>query len=360
MIAPRPAAGAISTAIAFAFAVALVPIVKTLCVRWRLFDLPGPLKIHSRPIPRLGGVAVAFAIAAAAFLSGPHRAIVAWPFFAALGLIFICGLIDDLWGLSPIFRLVVQFSAGFLLWRGGWTLPLLPGGAPALLAVCAFVALLANSMNLLDGSDGVAAGVAAVISAAYLAVPGPFGNTFASTVAWTLVGACVAFLLSNWPPATIFLGDCGSTVLGFGVAFFALTFWRLNSTAGPALVFPLLVAGLPLLDLALAVIRRLRRHGSAFRGDRAHFYDLLLARGWPRPRVALACCGISAVFSGIGLLGMRGELLQFWSLTVLSVASFLFLAVKLGSLRSEQRGWSVQKHLTTPIQDERGEAPLLH
>jgi UDP-GlcNAc:undecaprenyl-phosphate GlcNAc-1-phosphate transferase len=331
----------IAATIAFALVVVLVPIVRQLCIRWRLFDEPGPLKIHSQPIPRLGGIAVVSAIAAAACLSGPHRAAHAWPFFVALMLVWVTGLADDLRSVSPYVRLTAQFLAGALLWLGGWRLPLLGNGAFDFAATIFYVAGFANSVNLLDGMDGLAAGVVGIVAGAYLALPGTLADPFALAVACSMVGACAGFVISNFPPANLYLGDSGSTALGFGAAFLGLDLYRSRPTSGPVLLFPLLTASLPLLDAVFAVIRRVRDHRSPLQGDRGHIYDLLHARGWPPRRIALAFYGVTAALAAIGLIGVRSESPQFWAASAVGVGLIVFAALRLGVLRGNERVMTV-------------------
>ena len=185
-------AAIIAGAIAFLVVALLAPIVTSLCARWRLVDEPGPLRIHSRPIPRLGGVAITFAISAAAFISIPHLALHEWPFFAALGLIWATGLVDDVRGLSPIFRLAAQIAARVLIWRSSLHIPVLGTGLLDLVGVCLFVVGFANAANFFDGADGLAAGVAGIVALAYAALPGAATTPFSHLLAWSLAGACAA------------------------------------------------------------------------------------------------------------------------------------------------------------------------
>jgi UDP-GlcNAc:undecaprenyl-phosphate/decaprenyl-phosphate GlcNAc-1-phosphate transferase len=345
----------IAGAIAFVLSVILVPIVRRLCIRRRLFDMPGPLKIHSQPIPRLGGVAVSFAIVAAVWIAGAHRAAHAWSFFAALLLIWIVGLADDLRGVSPYLRLAAQFLSGALLWRGGWGLPLLGSGALDLAATILFVAGFTNSVNLLDGMDGLAAGVVGIIAAAYVALPGVLTNPFALTVACSMAGTCAGFLFFNFPGANIYMGDSGSTVLGFGTACLALDLYRSRPTSGPVLLFPLLIASLPLFDAVFAVIRRLRGRGSPLHGDRAHIYDSLHARGWSPRRIALTYYGVTAALAAIGLLGVRKESPQFWAVAAVSVGFIVSVAIRLGALRSGKRDATAHRRRPQATEGEYGE-----
>lgn len=338
------AAGAIS----FLTALILVPAITRLCVRWCLYDPIGPLKIHSRPIPRLGGVAIVLALAAGMATARHSPQMPPWPFWIALGLIWTTGFLDDIRGVSPILRLAAQIGAGSLLCYGGWRLPLSGAGTFGLVAVCSFVVLFSNAFNFLDGSDGLCAGVAAVVALAYVALPGAAPSSLRHVVAWSLLGASAGFLIPNFPPAKIFMGDSGSTVLGFTVAYLALDFYRANAMrlTSSIIFFPILLASLPLLDAALAILRRLRRGRSVLKGDRHHVYDLLLAAGWSSRKVALTCYALTAILWLVAWLGLQPEFKHVFSLYALSVGALLLGAVRLGSLKSKDSPPRVERART--------------
>lgn len=144
-------------------------------------------------------------------------------------------------------------------------------------------------------------------------------------------------VIFNFAPARIFMGDSGSTTLGFTVAFLALAFCRSSGGTTHSLAFPLLVAALPLFDAGLAVVRRLRDAASPFYGDRRHLYDLLLARGWSSRKVALVSYSVTAAMGAIGWIGLRLDPERLWLLAALSFAALFVAALRLGSLRAERR-----------------------
>ncbi|HEX2775158.1 MAG TPA: MraY family glycosyltransferase [Candidatus Acidoferrales bacterium] len=324
-------------AIAFISMLILTPMVRGLCIHWELYDSVGALKIHSQPIPRLGGVAIALALAAGVSFAGHLSHARVWPFFAALILIWAAGLADDIWHLSPFLRLAAQIGGAILLWYGGWRLPWLKAGPANLTAVCFLTVLFINGFNFLDGSDGLCAGVTAVIAAAYLLLPGITLSVLGSTVAWSLLGVSVGFLVFNFPPhARIFMGDSGSTVLGFGIAFLALDFYGANSTTEPhiALVVPLLMTALPLLDGIMTVLRRLHGGSSVLHGDRRHFYDLLLGINWSPRKVALTIYALTAAMCMIAWLVLKCDFTHALLLCAASIGALTVIAVRLGILRS--------------------------
>jgi UDP-GlcNAc:undecaprenyl-phosphate/decaprenyl-phosphate GlcNAc-1-phosphate transferase len=306
-----------------------LPLLIRVATRWNLFDPPGPLKRHTRRISRIGGVAVASAYAVGILLSGMASGL-RW-ILLALFILWLTGIVDDLRGLSPALRLVAQTVAASVLCLGyGFTLPWLGSSRFGWLITALFVVCLINAFNLLDGADGVAAGVAAVIAVGCLlyASHSPVSRTSASA----LLGSCVGFLMFNFPPAKIFLGDSGSTSLGLIIAFTGLELHQSASIAsGGILVLPIF-AGLPLLDLLLAIVRRVRMGRSPFLGDRRHFYDLLLQKGWSSRRVALATYAITTGFVLVGLLCARFNGLNAGGLVLLVTIPLLVAAVRMGAL----------------------------
>jgi UDP-GlcNAc:undecaprenyl-phosphate/decaprenyl-phosphate GlcNAc-1-phosphate transferase len=330
----------------FVLVVLLAPIVRRLCVRWRLYDWPGPLKVHTRPIPRLGGVAITLAIIGGVSLSIPFTATGELPLFTAVVLICIVGAIDDVRALSAAFRFVVQILAGAILWFSCGRLTVLGTGALGLLASCVLAVAIVNSLNFLDGADGLASGVTGIIGVTYALLPWPAGDHLAPAVAWTLAAVCAGFLFSNFPPAKIFLGDSGSTVLGLSIAFLSLSFYHSAFATGPRLLFPLVVAGLPLLDLALAVVRRIRGRVSPCFGDRRHFYDLLSTRGASPRLIAFLCYAVTLLLGLIGVIGVRVKPADFLMLASVGIGVLLAVAIRMGTLRMDTE--QMQKGRTVP------------
>lgn len=283
----------------FAFLVALsltsviVPPLMKLATRLGLVDIPDARKIHSSPIPLCGGIAVA---------AGALAPILAWseaePGFVvsllAVGLVLLTGAIDDARPLPPVARLAAQAVAvALVLWAGVrfGAVPLagldvapwwLAGPATALLILAN-----TNAVNLADGLDGLAGGlvVPTLLAIALLASQGDGGAT--AIVSAALIGGVLGFLRFNTYPASVFLGDAGSTFLGFAAAVLAI---QLVQTCNPALnpaIVPLLL-GVPLLDTVYAILRRLAAGQPLFGADRRHLHHQLLGLGLSQPAVVAA------------------------------------------------------------------------
>ncbi len=218
--------------------------------------------------------------------------------------VWAIGISDDLWNLPPSLRLGSELLAGAALWIAGWQTNWFKTPILDLAATCLLFAFLINAMNMLDGADGLATGVVG-IGAVGLAIAR--GDTSGELVfAGCLIAVCAAMLVYNFPRASIFMGDSGSTLIGALVALLVLQ--PRSSAAGFNDTLPLLVFFmLPLGDAGLAIVRRLRTRSSPFRGDRRHFYDLLLRRGWPIRGVLAVSYGLTAILVSAGLLCESGR-----------------------------------------------------
>jgi UDP-GlcNAc:undecaprenyl-phosphate/decaprenyl-phosphate GlcNAc-1-phosphate transferase len=278
---------------------AMLPIILRFARKHELYDPSGPLKIHTTPTPRLGGAAITAGLLAGTAVSAVGATGSVLVYFSLL-LVWVAGLIDDLFGLSPSVRLIIQAAAGVLTWRAGWSVPIGHAGWN-LLATILFIVCFINALNMLDGADGLAAGVSSIIALGFiLSTPSHF-DAWGRALGFSFLASCISFLLFNFPPAKIFMGDSGSTVLGFVLAVLALNFYRQRSANHVSVLVPLLFAGVPLLDAAFAIVRRLSRGISPFAGDREHSYDLLLKCGWSARKVAFALYALTAMLVTVGL-----------------------------------------------------------
>lgn len=324
-----------------------LPPIRALAIRFGACDPLGPLKIHTKPIPRMGGVAMLAGLLAGFAVGyrwfGLRFATGLW---LGLAIIFAVGLIDDLLEISPGLRLLAQaVAAAAVCWDGTRSISVhLP--ALGFVIECIFVIAFINAFNFLDGADGIAAGTSATLAMGFVLV----GKTNAVVLtAAALLGSCLGFLVFNFPPASIFMGDCGSTTLGLLVAFLSLQFCRSLPAVDYRYIVPLLFAAVPLLDMVYAVMRRVGGKTSVTQGDRRHCFDLLLRRGWPPRTVGLCCFCATAVTVSLGwsCLG-RGPTYTFW-IAALIVAIISLIAFELGSLQGEAT--SLQ-----PAQEKPGQA----
>jgi UDP-GlcNAc:undecaprenyl-phosphate GlcNAc-1-phosphate transferase len=241
--------------------------------RFGVIDRPGPLKTHEAPVPYLGGVAVFAGLVVGECVGRPVTLI---PLAAALAV----GVADDRFGLPAPLRLAAQLGIGAII---AAIVPLhLPGWIGAPLVVAASVVLI-NGLNLLDGLDMLAAGAGGAAAVGFAVVThGP-----ARLLAASLAGALAAFLCYNRPPARIYLGDGGSYLLGAAMTVLLAYAWGTGVAVSTGVIALALLA-VPVAEVLCAIVRRRRSGRPLLAGDRAHPYDLLVARGWSRTAASAA------------------------------------------------------------------------
>lgn len=304
-----------SLILAFASAVAtllLTPLVTALARRVGALDHPGPRRIHRRPIPTLGGLAMVVAALgvawAARLLPGPAQIL---EFRPLLGLtlaavpILVLGVVDDVRGVSPWIKLLVQAGAAVILHQHGFGVPAITNpfggsiesGALDLPLTIAWVLIVMNAINLIDGLDGLASGVVLIASATLWWVGKSHGNFYVMFVASILIGTTFGFLRYNFPPARVFMGDTGSQFLGLALAAVSLLENR-KGTATITLLFPLVAMAVPIADGALAFLRRLVARRPIFHADSEHIHHRLLRLGLSH-RDAVLVLWFLAGYSGI-------------------------------------------------------------
>ena len=241
------------------------------------------------------------------------------PFFIASGMIFLVGLADDVRGLGVLPKLLIEFAAAVIMMQSGllieritvlgWTLPLCWAAWPVTIT---WLVGLTNAFNLIDGVDGLAAGITAIAGAACGAILVARGHGPEAMMLAAFVGASVGFLFFNFAPASIFLGDSGSLLAGFLLAATAITGWQKGATALAAGV-PILIFALPIADSAMALTRRTLARpadGRSMRAtlrqiaqpDREHIHHRMLARGWSVRRTVLILYAVTAILSAIALM----------------------------------------------------------
>jgi UDP-GlcNAc:undecaprenyl-phosphate GlcNAc-1-phosphate transferase len=282
-----------------------------------VIDQPDQLrKYHSSPTPRMGGVALFTAVIGAygmLLLIRLSSGAIVWadlPFvlrlLPAIAVVFSIGLIDDIIGTRPWVRLVIEAVAAVFAWMSGIHVSAINGYSLSGSVVSFFVTILwivtcTNAINLIDGVDGLAVGVSLFASITML-VAALLNHNFPMALAVVpLAGSLLGFLRYNFSPASIFLGDCGSLTLGFLLGCFGAV-WAEKSTTLLGLTAPLIVLAIPLLDVGLAVMRRLLRGQPIFSADRSHIHHKLLSLGLTPRHLLFVIYGICAVGSAASLL----------------------------------------------------------
>jgi len=314
---------------AFAVCLILTPIVRAAARSLGLVDEPdGRRKGHTRPIPVAGGVAVLLScgavLAVTLAFAGPWRAALGdrWEIFAGLAaaacVIALVGVVDDFRGLRGRYKVAGQLLVIAIVMACGVRIETISlFGAPVELAWIAYPLTAfwlfgaINSLNLIDGMDGLLGSVGSIICATIAVMAFLNGQLPAAIIAIAMAGALVGFLCYNFPPASIFLGDCGSMLIGLVVGVLAIDA-SLKGPATVALAMPALLV-LPIFDSSMAILRRKLTGRSIFTTDRGHLHHCLQARGLSNRNVLL-------LVGGLSLLASIGALASVWFNTQLYAA----------------------------------------
>ena len=276
----------VAVARAFIIALVLTPIARDVFRAYNVVDRPGRRKVHAYPIPRVGGIPIVAGYIFALFqLVDPNLAMPRdwiWALAPGATAIFLTGLIDDFFNLRPIVKLIGQIGAAVLVYANGIRIETLAGRhLPEWISLpltLFWLLLTTNALNLIDGLDGLCAGLG-FFAALTLGISGFIqGNAPLYNVAFPLAGAMLGFLIYNLNPATVFLGDSGALSIGFLLGCFGLI-WTQESTTLATTAVPLLALAVPLLDVLLSVIRRFLKAHPLFAADRGHTHHRLLDRG---------------------------------------------------------------------------------
>lgn len=307
-----------------------------MCLKEGFFDVPNERKIHKKPIPRLGGVAIwlatIFTFVIIIILKGEY------PFgnsisaiFIGGTIMFILGLVDDTYGLSAKFKLFVQVGAALIAYLLGvqiafanipfmehtvifglWSLPI----------TILWIVGLSNAMNFIDGVDGLA-GTVGVIGAITLGIVSLVANQVSSTlICFILAGALMGFLVFNYNPAKIFMGDSGSLFMGFLLATLAIV--GVMKFVAFTILLPVFILAVPLFDICFATFRRLLKGKSPFTPDAEHLHHKLLHAGLS-PNKTVFVFMLLTVSAGIVSTYLAG-VLNFYLYIIIAICGLLFFS----------------------------------
>jgi UDP-GlcNAc:undecaprenyl-phosphate GlcNAc-1-phosphate transferase len=331
---------AVAFLLAFLLGVALTRFVRDHAVRAGAVDHAlTSRKVHAVPVPRLGGLAIVGAfylvlcgqLALSVFDAGDQQRLAV--LLAGGAIIAALGIIDDLKGADARLKFSVQFAVAALAYWGGFRIdtivtplwPPIPLGVLAVPFTMIWIAGVINAINLIDGLDGLAGGIAAIAAGVVIAIGVATGNNLVVQVAAALGGAVVGFLVYNFNPASIFMGDTGSMFLGFVLALLSIH----SSEQAPAsvtLLVPVIALGIPIADTALAMARRAARGVPLFRGDRGHIHHRLLDLGLShRQTVLVLYAAASTLGASAIVMTFASRSVTLWFTLLLAGTGYLIL-----------------------------------
>lgn len=294
---------------AFLIALILTPIIRDISRSYNLVDRPGYRKVHAHPMPRVGGIAIAIAygVSLISFSGSALDASTppAWKFIPGAALVFFIGLLDDFISLKPVIKLLGLTTAACIVFFSGLRIG---GIAQHPLSIWLefpltvfWLLLTSNALNLIDGLDGLCAGMGLLSTLALFTAAVLHGNYPLAKVTFPLAGALLGFLVYNISPATVFLGDSGALLIGFLLGCYGMV-WTQKSSTLISMLVPMLALSIPLLDVSLSVLRRFLRNQPIFSADRGHIHHRLLDRGLTPRQAVWVLYLVAALAASLALL----------------------------------------------------------
>ena len=297
------------------------PLAKYIAQHLGAIDKPDERRINKVPIPRMGGIGIALGLVAAVAVQVAGTKLLGWPtvfvphmqlqgvdyklLTVAVVIVFLTGAIDDVRNLKPRQKLLGQILAACVAAASGlvignvanpFTADLIPIGWLAYPITVVYLVAFTNVINLIDGLDGLAAGITAISCAAMFYLSYEAHQIDAAVLACILAGCCLGFLRYNFNPASIFMGDCGSNMLGFLLGVIALLGVN-RVAAATTLIVPLVIAGVPIIDTFAAIVRRRRGHTAISQADTGHIQHRLIKQGFDQKQAALMIYGWSILLA---------------------------------------------------------------
>ncbi|MCD8904615.1 undecaprenyl/decaprenyl-phosphate alpha-N-acetylglucosaminyl 1-phosphate transferase [Staphylococcus chromogenes] len=297
------------TLIIFSMIVSLIltPIVIAVSKKLDIVDRPNFRKIHTKPISMLGGSAILLSFFIGIWLGAPIEREIK-PLLLGAIVIYLVGLIDDLYDLKPVLKLIGQIIAASIVVVYGVTIdfisipigPTIHFGWLSIPITIFWIVAITNAINLIDGLDGLAAGVStiALVTIAFIAILQ--GNIFIIMICSVLIGSLLGFLVFNFHPAKIFLGDSGALLLGFIIGFLSLLGFK-NITF-ISLFFPIVILAVPFIDTLFAMIRRVKRGQHIMQADKSHLHHKLLDLGYTHRQTVILIYAMAIMFSVVSVI----------------------------------------------------------
>jgi len=288
------------------------PLARRVALRLGIIDEPTERKFHQSPIPLLGGVAIYAGVIGALLFFG-DRFYINQLVGIVLGATWVSfvGIWDDRWGLPPLVKLLAQLAAALVLMISGVQVLLPIPQAINYLVTVLWIVGITNAFNLLDNMDGLSGGVGSVAATFFVLLAAISGQYLVGSLAAAVLGACLGFLLYNFNPASIFMGDTGSLFIGFLMAALSIKLRFPSNSPTVTWMIPVLVLGVPIFDTTLVVVSRLRRRVNPFTTPgKDHVSHRLVRAGWTRREAVMVLYLVSGMLGSLAIFVSQAGVVQ--------------------------------------------------
>lgn len=301
----------------------MTPLAARLAKSINFVDRPAARKLHITPVPMLGGLAIYVGLIAAVSMSGAAPAQELMGVLGGATVMTLFGLVDDRYGMTPLIKIVGQALAGGILIWSGIQVSLFPWPALNIIVTLGWIIGICNAINFLDNMDGLAAGIATVASIFFFILALVEGLGLVASLAAATLGACIGFLYYNFSPASLFMGDAGSMLLGFVLAVLGIKLKFSDAPMNVTWMIPIVILALPIFDTTLVVFSRLRRRKPVYAGGKDHSSHRLVAVfGMTPARAVITLYMIASVLGLIALMVREATPLQARLLLAMLVVIF--------------------------------------
>lgn len=315
------------------------PLIRKIALKIKAIDIPkDERRVHKKPIPLLGGLAIYIAFLVGLIFEGGSVTLSESGIILGGVVIALGGVIDDLKDIKPAYKISIQLTAACILVISGvginkitnpfsGSIPWVDIGIFSIPITIIWVVGVTNAFNLIDGLDGLAAGIGFIASITLFIICILNGRYEAAILTAVLSGALIGFLPYNFYPAKIFLGDTGSQLVGFLLAAISIE-GTIKSAAAFALAIPILAFGLPIYDTLFAIVRRKVNGKPIMQGDKGHLHHRLLNMGLTQKQAVIIMYLISIVLGGISIIAMKLSNQRAYFLVVFVILVICFVAWK--------------------------------
>lgn len=330
--------------VTFLTSLILVPIIKRVAKHVNALDIPNERKVHKKPIPRLGGLAIFLAFLLGYILYGSISTQMISVLIGGF-IIILTGIVDDINPIKARYKLVCQIVAALVvvlygkLYFNNLTILNVTFEFPMwinMMLSTLFIVAIINAINLIDGLDGLSSGISSIYFLT-IAILGFVLNRFGGLdviLSLIMLGSTLGFLFHNFPPAKIFMGDTGSMFLGFMISVIALLGYKVATIT--SIIIPILILFVPILDTLFAILRRLLKNESIGAPDKGHLHHQLLKMTSSQTKTVLIIYVINMLFSAVSILYVLGDNQLAIALYILLMIFFIFLILKTDILFEHQ------------------------